>query len=211
MQFTVRPFDGPGKSDYKGAFRVYLSSPALMSLKLRVGDLCQLKLDGFSAKTAIAWNAAQKIQDSIVQTSKTLQELYGLKLGDKVTVEKVQRPLVVPKQVKLWEVTDGNTALSEDSRAHWEKYLQKELAEIEVCAISFFIEFILTVCLLLDLDVFYATKNYLARPEESLSRRYVYNIMSATFQGIGGHQSHHWQTWNGAPDPQLLRNREQWP
>ena len=135
MQFTVRPFEGPGKSDYKGAFRVYLSGPALLSLKLRPGDLCQLKLDGSSAKTAIAWNATQKIQDSIVQTSKTLQELYGLKLGDKITIEKVQRPLVVPKQVKLWEVTEGNAALSDDSRAHWEKYLQKELAEIEVCAI----------------------------------------------------------------------------
>jgi AAA family ATPase len=141
MQFTVRPFEGPGRSDYKGAFRVYLSSPALMSLKLRVGDLCQLKLDGSSVKTAIAWNAVQKIQDSIVQTSKTLQELYGLKLGDKVTIEKVQRPLVAPKQVKLWEVTDGNGTLSEDSRAHWEKYLQKELAEIEVCTLL-----ILTVC-----------------------------------------------------------------
>jgi AAA family ATPase len=138
MQFTVRPFEGPGKSDYKGAFRVYLSSPALMSLKLRVGDLCQLKLDGSSAKTAIAWNAAQKIQDSIVQTSKTLQELYGLKLGDKIIIEKVQRPPAVPKQVKLWEVTDGNAALSEDSRAHWEKYLQKELVEIEVCAMLVF-------------------------------------------------------------------------
>jgi AAA family ATPase len=133
MQFTVRPFEGPGKSDYKGAFRVYLSSPALVLLKLRAGDLCQLKLDGSSARTAIAWNATQKIQDSIVQTSKTLQELYGLKLGDKITIERSQRPLDMPKQVKLWEVADGSAALSEDSRAHWEKYLQKELAEIEVC------------------------------------------------------------------------------
>ena len=91
-----------------------------------------MKLDGSSAKTAIAWNAAQKINDSIVQTSKTLQELYGLKLGDKVSIERVQRPLVAPKYVKLWEITDGISALSEDSRPHWEKYLQKELAEIEV-------------------------------------------------------------------------------
>jgi len=134
MQFIVRPFEGPGKSEYKGAFRVYLSSPALVLLKLRAGDLCQLKLDGSSVRTAIAWNATQKIQDSIVQTSKTLQELYGLKLGDKITIERAQRPLDIPKQVKLWEVTDGNAALSEDSRGPWEKYLQKELAEIEVCA-----------------------------------------------------------------------------
>jgi AAA family ATPase len=168
MQFTVRPFEGPGKLDYKGAFRVYLSSPALMLLRLRVGDLCQLKLDRSSAKTAIAWNAAQKIQDSIVQTSKTLQELYGLKLGDRVTIEKVQRPLVVPKQVKLWEVTDGNTALSEDSRAHWEKYLQKELAEIEVCPMLILHHNLSDVCLLLDLDIFYAAQNYLARPEKSI-------------------------------------------
>jgi AAA family ATPase len=168
MQFTVRPFEGPGKLDYKGAFRVYLSSPALMSLKLRAGDLCQLKLDGSSAKTAIAWNAAQKIQDAIVQTSKTLQELYGLKLGDRVTIEKVQRPLVVPKQVKLWEVTEGNAALSEDSRAHWEKYVQKELAEIEVCAMLTLHHNLSEICLLLDLDSFHAAQNHLARPEEGI-------------------------------------------
>jgi AAA family ATPase len=168
MLFTVRPFEGPGKLDYKGAFRIYLSSPALMSLKLRVGDLCQLKLDGSSSKTAIAWNAAQKIQDSIVQTSKTLQELYGLKLGDKVIIEKVQRPLVVPKQVKLWEVTDGNAALSEDSRAHWEKYLQKELAEIEVCSILILHHCLSDIPLPSDLDIFHASQNLLARPEKSL-------------------------------------------
>lgn len=168
MQFTVRPFEGPGKSDYKGAFRVHLSSPALVSLKLRVGDLCQLKLDGSSAKTAIAWNAAQKIQDSIVQTSKTLQELYGLKLGDRVTIEKVQRPLVVPKQVRLWEVTDGNAPLLDDSRTHWEKYLQKELAEIEVCMVFTVYRNLSDDSGYLDFDIIHAAQDCVARPAKSI-------------------------------------------
>ena len=196
QQFTVRPFEGPGKSDYKGAFRIYLSGPALMSLKLRAGDLCQVKHEGSSAKTAIAWNAAQKIQDSIVQTSKTLQELYGLKLGDKITIEKVQRPLVVPKQVKLWEVTDGDSGLSDDSRAHWEKYLQKELAEIEVCPIPIFVHSLSDIYWLTDLDIFHAAQDWLAGSEKSLPSGQVHHFLSPTFQDISGHPNHYRQTWN---------------
>ena len=130
--FTVRPVPGPDRSELKGAFRVYLSSPALLSLGLRVGDSCQLRLEGSSPKPAIAWNAPQKMQDSIVQTTRILQELYGLKLGDSIAIEKSQKPLVVLSQVKLWEVTDALPSLPEDSRLSWESYLQGELAKIEV-------------------------------------------------------------------------------
>ena len=136
--FTVRPLAGPDRSELKGAFRVYLSPPALLSLKLRAGDSCQLRLEeGSAPKPAIAWNAPQKMQDSVVQTTRTLQELYGLRIGDNIFIEKSQRPLVVLSQVKLWEVTEGAPSLSEDSRLSWETYLQGELAKIEVRILLF--------------------------------------------------------------------------
>ncbi len=131
--FKVRPFSNSKVgSELKGAFRVNLSGPALVSLKLRAGDLCQLKHDKSPPKTAIAWSASEKIGDSVVQTSRTLQELYGLKLEDRIAIEKLQKPLTVATQVVLWEVTEGLDALSEASRKYWEDFLQEKMGEIEV-------------------------------------------------------------------------------
>ena len=131
--FTIRPFsNSKAGSELKGAFRVNLSGPALISLKLRAGDLCQLKNENSPPKTAIAWSAPEKIQDFVVQTSRTLQELYGFKLGDKIVIEKLQKPLTVATQVVLWEVTEGLDALSEESRTYWEGFLQEKMGDIEV-------------------------------------------------------------------------------
>jgi AAA family ATPase len=131
--FTIRPLAGAGdRSDLKGAFRVYLSSPSLVALKLRVGDLCQLRLDGSPPKPAVAWNAPQKIQDSVVQTTRTLQDLYGLKIGDKISIEKSQEPLLTLPKVKLREVIKNGPPLSEVDWLYWESYLQGALAKREV-------------------------------------------------------------------------------
>ena len=132
--FTIRPFSG--RKDLKDAFRVNLSGPALVALKLKHGDLCQLKQDDAPPRTAIAWTATEKIQDDKVQTSKTLQEQYSLKLGDKVTIEKLNGSLPVLPHVVLWEVVGELGALSDDDKARWQGYLKELLVEAKVCLIS---------------------------------------------------------------------------
>ncbi|KAF7627082.1 hypothetical protein AFLA_013020 [Aspergillus flavus NRRL3357] len=82
--FTVRPLSKQARNDHKDAFRVYLSSSSLAALKLRAGDACTLNYSGECAKTAIAWSATENIQTTVVQTSRTLQDCYGVKIGEKI-------------------------------------------------------------------------------------------------------------------------------
>ena len=134
LTFKIRPSPRAARSDLKDAFRVYLTANALQSLKLRPGDLCQMKLEDSSPHTAIAWLATEKFNDTVVQTSKTLQDLYGLRLEDKVSIEKLQRPLPIASQVILWDVTENAGVLSEVEKIRWEVFLQLSLARIEVLA-----------------------------------------------------------------------------
>lgn len=84
--FTVRP-----SSTDKEAFRINLNAVSMLSLKLKSGDTCEIHggpVDPSGRqKLAVAWEVSG-IKDYVVQTSKTLQECYGLKLGDKITISR---------------------------------------------------------------------------------------------------------------------------
>jgi len=116
--FTVRPFSRPARPEH--AFRIHLSVAALLSLKLRAGDLCQLRSDDGDTRYAIAWSSPEKIQDTIVQTSKNLQDLYGFKLGDKISISRTDEVLQPASLVKLCDITENNPALSEEEAPHWQ-------------------------------------------------------------------------------------------
>ncbi|KAK2814214.1 hypothetical protein FQN49_008260, partial [Arthroderma sp. PD_2] len=165
--FTVRPASKQARTDYKDTFRVYLSAASLLQVKVRVGELCQLETyapansssshsngqgGGEVKKTAIAWTAAEKIHENIVQTSKQLQELYGLKLGDKVSISPASDPLADIETVRLEELrrnastnqaTAGRAAaspaardLSDEERPHWEWALEHPLSKCEVVSLG---------------------------------------------------------------------------
>lgn len=89
--FTVRP-----SSTDKDAFRVSLNVVSMLGLKLKSGDICEftggLPEPSGRKKLAIAWEASG-IKDYVVQTSKLLQECYGLKLGDKITISRSLMPV----------------------------------------------------------------------------------------------------------------------
>lgn len=89
--FTVRP----ANTD-KDVFRISLNVVSMLSLKLKSGDTCEIQ-GGLAEpsgrkKLAIAWEASG-IKDYVVQTSKILQECYGLKLGDKITISRSFAPV----------------------------------------------------------------------------------------------------------------------
>lgn len=129
--FTVRFFEG--RSDLKDAFRVNLSGATLVSLKLRPGELCQLRQGDGPPRMAVAWNAAGGgIKDNIVQTSRTLQELYSLGLGDQVAIEKSHEALAVRPHLVLWDGTKGAPALSKEDKLRWELILHSYLVKAEV-------------------------------------------------------------------------------
>ncbi|PYH47275.1 putative AAA family ATPase [Aspergillus saccharolyticus JOP 1030-1] len=106
--FTVRPLSKQTRNDHRDAFRVYLSSSSLASLRLRAGDVCALYVPGEASKYAIAWNAVENIQNTVVQTSRTLQECYGFKIGEKVAISKVDAPLQEAQTVSLVDCSDDD-------------------------------------------------------------------------------------------------------
>lgn len=149
--FTVRPTSKQPRNDYRECFRVYLSAASLLQLKVRVGEPCQLQLPGDPAsdadggnppvvKTAIAWSSPEKVHDTVVQTSKQLQELYGFKLGDKIYVSRAEDPLTDVIVVRVEEADSvrggGNVSsldeLPDTERPHWEWGLGYPMSRCEI-------------------------------------------------------------------------------
>ncbi|OAX76909.1 hypothetical protein ACJ72_08798, partial [Emergomyces africanus] len=138
-RFTVRPLSKQPRSDQKDSFRVFLSASSLLLVKVRAGDLCRLESPGGSPKTAIAWSAAEKIPDTVVQISKTVQDLYGFKLGEKISISKENELLDEVSAIRLEECTDANKIstlgpLLEADRGHWEWGLEYPLSKCEIIA-----------------------------------------------------------------------------
>jgi AAA family ATPase len=143
-KFTVRPFSRPARPDLKDALRVNLSATALLTLKLRAGDQCLLQKDEAAERPAIAWQAVERIQDTVVQISKALQDLYGLQLGDKISVLNSQGAVRDAGAVEIREVILNDTSapslddqIPEGDRPHWEWLLHDPLskAEILICGL----------------------------------------------------------------------------
>lgn len=137
--FTVRQISKQLRNDHRDAFRVYLSSTSLANLRLRAGDVCRLLFPGGSSKQAIAWSSPESIGKSIVQTSKTLQDCYGIKLNDQISITKVNETLADVESVTLMDCSDpdkleryGPIALPD--RYHWAWSLEFPLSKCEALA-----------------------------------------------------------------------------
>lgn len=147
--FTLRPLPKPTRNDE--SFRIYLSASSLAYLKLRPNDLCSLRLESGVEKTAIAWNAVGDVRNAVVQTSNILQECYGIKLGDKLTISKLNdepSSLNEIDTVQLEECTDpeklstaGLELLSDKIEvSHWEWALEHTLKQWKTLSTSLTIE-----------------------------------------------------------------------
>ena len=141
--YTVRPFSKPARTDLKDVFRVYLSPSILLSHKLRSGDLCMLQVRGGEASLidkqipALAWSATEKIQDTVVQTSKPLQELHELKLGDKVSLRAINETILESQSIVLSEIPsnaseNSSIFLDNSEKQYWAWFLDHPLQKAEV-------------------------------------------------------------------------------
>ncbi|KAL6244390.1 AAA+-type ATPase [Rhinocladiella similis] len=89
----------------------------MLSLKLKPGDICELsKIDDSDTgrkKLAIAWEASGAgMKDTVVQTSKLLQEVYQFKLSDKITIGRSLRVIQDASTIVL-QCRDGELSESE--------------------------------------------------------------------------------------------------
>ena len=140
-QFTVRPLSKQPRPDLKDAFRILLSSSSLAAIKLRPGDLCSLTPADGPSRTALAWNAAENIQNTVVQTSRVLQDCYAIKLGERISITKDNDSLEDAKSVYLVERSDPERIskygqLHSTDRSHWEWCLEYQLSRCELLAVG---------------------------------------------------------------------------
>ncbi|KAL4994823.1 P-loop containing nucleoside triphosphate hydrolase protein [Aspergillus recurvatus] len=140
-EFVVRPLSKQIRNDHRDAFRVYLSTTSLATLKLKAGDVCRILTPGGSSKQAIAWNSPESIGKSVIQTSRTLQDCYGIKLGDQVSIVRVDEVLAEVGSTSLVDCSDpdrveryGPIAISD--RNHWAWALEFPLSKCEALAVG---------------------------------------------------------------------------
>ncbi|KAI9782607.1 MAG: AAA+-type ATPase [Geoglossum umbratile] len=150
-KYVVRPFSRPARTDYKDAFRIYLAPAALLLYQLRAGDPCYIWVEDSAKHTAIAWPSPEKTQDTVVQTSKTLQNAYGFRLGDRVSLAKRGDPVANSVLVFLQDLeprvgSQGSPDVRESlafggsDNAGWEWFLEYPLAKAEYIAAGMVLE-----------------------------------------------------------------------
>ena len=151
--FIIRP-----SNSEKEAFRVKLTAASLLGLRLKPGDLClitksaidndevanskaNVQCEGGSGSDkqqyAIAWEASGTgMKDSIVQMSKLMQELYGLRLGEKVGVARCAEGLREADVVRirlLRNIAEEEAWWDEDKRRFWEYYAKLTVRGMHEC------------------------------------------------------------------------------
>lgn len=139
--FTVRP-SKQARSDHKDAFRIYLSSSSLAALKLRAGDICSVNTPDGSPKTAVAWTAAESIQSTVVQTSRTFQDCYEITVGEKIFISRAEGLLEGIDRVYITECSDVDRLtryggpIPPKEKDHWAFALRFPLSRCELVAVG---------------------------------------------------------------------------
>lgn len=108
--FKVRPLQG---SNAKMAFYVNISAAALMAVRMKPGDLCEIhhtsaRDDAIALKTpAVAWTASGKIGDNVAQISSTLKDHCNLSYGQDIEVSKLEGSLEEVDEIRLLDLSAG--------------------------------------------------------------------------------------------------------
>ena len=137
FKYKVRP---SSRADPKDFFRIFLSPAQLLLHKFCAGDICQIVTfqQSFS-RPAVVWPATEKIKDDVVQISKALQVLYGLKLDSRISVRRGDVALTEAYEITLCEIPQDESvptlpSLDENERSHWAWLLKHDLVKAEILA-----------------------------------------------------------------------------
>lgn len=135
--YNVRPVSRPARTDFKDILRVYLSSTALLLLGLHSGDACHLTTPEGVIAPVILWPSPDKINDNVVQISKSVQLLYDIKLSDKIMISREKLSVQDARNVTIAEIPPAASKtsiprLSEHDRLGLIWYLPYILEKAEV-------------------------------------------------------------------------------
>ncbi|CAF9941664.1 MAG: AAA+-type ATPase [Alectoria fallacina] len=136
-EYKVRP---SSRADPKDVFRIFLSPAQLLLHKVHAGDVCHIvTLHQSPIRPAVVWPAIEKIKDDVVQTSKALQVLYGLKLDSRIFIRRSDVVITDADEITLCEIPQDKLEsalpnLDEDGRSHWAWRLKHYLFKAEILA-----------------------------------------------------------------------------
>ena len=135
--YIVRPSPKGPRTDLKDVFWIYLSPANLLLHGLRPRDICQIQTPQGSNRMAILLDNA-KIQDSVVQTSQALREIYGINLGDNISLSRCEAPVPAVDSIILSEVLDDNRreAVPESEYIHWAWAVSSSLKRAEYISVG---------------------------------------------------------------------------
>ena len=127
FKYKVRPSSRTASRDM---FRIYLSPAHLLLYKFHAGDICHIGTLEGPSRPAIVWPATEKIKDDVVQISKALQDLYGLKLDSRISIERGDVATINADEITLHELCQSESKsslprLDEDERSLWALLLKK--------------------------------------------------------------------------------------
>lgn len=130
--FIVRP-----SNTDKDPFRIKLTAVSMLALRLKSGDTCEIRTPGSDGagkkKLALAWEGlGPGLKDTIVQTSKLLQEAYGFKLGDKITILRSSQPIQVSETVTL---RSSGPPLDDVAVNFWKRHASSTIPNMGECLI----------------------------------------------------------------------------
>lgn len=106
--FKVRPLQS---NNAKMAFHVNISAAALMAVRMKSGDLCEIQHastrdDGATMRTpAIAWTTLGKVGDNVAQISSVLKDHCGLSYGQDIEVSKLEGSLQEVDEIRLLDLS----------------------------------------------------------------------------------------------------------
>lgn len=134
--YKVRP---SSRTSPKDTFRIFLSAAQLSSNKFQAGDGCHIETSQGVTLPAIVWPAYEKIKDDVVQTSKALQVLYGLKLDSRISIRRGDVAITGANEINLLEISQNDSESSlpnveKDDSVLWERLLRYLLCNAELLA-----------------------------------------------------------------------------
>ncbi|KAF1814689.1 AAA-domain-containing protein [Eremomyces bilateralis CBS 781.70] len=129
IQYSLRPYRPPGSgtpsSDslpLEAGFRLYLTSIDLVQLKLRPGQLCEVK-SGSGSCIGVAWKSTEPDTNNQARNAKvpdTFRAFYGLQLKDKVSLSGYDGTLPLASEVTISDAKGTSGSKDRDDQEDWD-------------------------------------------------------------------------------------------
>lgn len=136
--YIVRPSPKRARSDFQDFFKVILPGSAMIFHDVRAGDISHIKTVEGKYGPVVVWPSSEKIQDTVIQIPKPLQVLYGLKLGDKLSLVRNDSCVFGEARfITLLEIPQPGPRMAligifESDRIHWAWFLEHVLQKAEL-------------------------------------------------------------------------------